>query len=64
MINLQLVKQRREDMLREAQMSRRTRALRATSEPRAGRESTLAWEIKRHAGRVLKFLRASRNAAQ
>ena len=56
MMDLRLSKQRREEMLREAEMNRRARALRAAGKGRAGRRSTLVWEMKRHAGRLLKLL--------
>jgi len=56
MMDFQLWKQRREELLREAQLNRHTRALRATRKRRAGWRSTLVWEMKRHAGRLLKLL--------
>jgi hypothetical protein len=62
MMNSELVKQRREELLREAEMSRQAKALRATHKRRDGPRSAPIWEIKRHAGRLLKFLRALRNA--
>ena len=58
----QLWMQRREEMLREAEMSRQAKALRATRKRRDGRRSALLWEMKRYAGRFLKLLRALRNA--
>ncbi len=61
MIDYQIWKQRHEELLREAALSRQARALRATRKRRAGRRSALAWEIKRCAGRPLKSLRAMRN---
>ena len=64
MMSSDLVKQRREEMLREAEMSRQAKALRATHKRRDGRRSALIWEMKRHAGRLLKFLRALRNAGK
>jgi hypothetical protein len=57
MMDFQLVNQRREEMLREAELNRRAKALRATRERRASQRSALVWEIKRHAGRLLKLLR-------
>jgi hypothetical protein len=57
MMDFQLVKQRREEMLREAELNRRAKALRATRERHASQRPALVWEIKRHAGRLLKFLR-------
>jgi hypothetical protein len=62
MIDLQLAKQRREEMLRAVETNRRAKALKATHKRRAERRSALAWEMKRHAGRLLKYLRASRRA--
>jgi len=40
MMDLRLSKQRREEMLREAEMNRQARALRAAGNGRAGRRST------------------------
>ena len=57
MMSLELAKQRREELLREAEISRRANALRATRKRGAGRRSALVWEIKRHTGRLLKRLR-------
>jgi hypothetical protein len=57
MMSLELAKQRREELLREAELSRRTQALRAARKRRAGRRSVLVWEIERQAGRLLKLLR-------
>ncbi len=62
MMDYQIRKQRHEELLREAALSRQARALRATRKRRAGRRSALVWEIKRYAGRLLKSLRAWRNA--
>jgi hypothetical protein len=56
MMDFQLAKQRHEERLREAESSRQARALRATRRWCAGRRSALAWEMKRYAGRLLKFL--------
>jgi hypothetical protein len=57
MIDLQLVKLRREELLREAELNRKAKALRAAPKGHAGRRSTLVWELKRHAGRLLKRLK-------
>ncbi len=57
MLDYQIRKQRHEELLREAALSRQARALRATRKRRAGRRSALVWEIKRQAGRLFKFLR-------
>jgi hypothetical protein len=57
MMDYELWKQRREEMLREAEMNRQAKALRATRKLGASRRSALVWEIKRHTGRLLKRLR-------
>lgn len=62
MMDFQLVKQRHQEMLREAELRRRAKALRATRKWRKGRRSALVWEMKRHAGGLLKLLRTLRNA--
>ena len=63
MMGLEFAKRRREEMLREAEMRRQAKALRATRKRRDGRRSALLWEMKRYAGRFLKLLRrALRNA--
>ncbi len=64
MTSLELAKQRHEERLREAESSRQAKALRDSRKWRAGRRSALAWELKRHAGRLLKFLRALRNVGK
>jgi hypothetical protein len=61
MMSLELAKQRHEEMLREAEMNRQGKALRATGKRRASRRSALAWELRRHAGVLLKLLRTLRN---
>jgi hypothetical protein len=58
MMDIQLANQRREELLREAELSHQAKALRATRKRRAGRRSALAWELKRYAGRLFKFLRS------
>ena len=62
-IDPQLIKQRREELLREAEMDRLARALRAADNRRAHvkRVSALAWEWKRIAGRLLKIMKASKH---
>ena len=62
MIDLQLIKLQREELLREAELNRQAKALRAASKGHTGRRSTLVWEIERHAGLLLKLLRLMRNA--
>ncbi len=61
MMDLQFAKQRREELLREAEMNRQVKALLATGKRRAGRRSALAWELKRHAGVLLELSRTLRN---
>jgi len=60
MMSLGLAKQRHEDLLGEAEMNRQVKALRATGKRSAGRSSALAWDLRRHAGVLLKLLRALR----
>jgi hypothetical protein len=60
MMDYQIWKQRHEELLREAELSRRAKALRAARRRGAGRRPTLAWEIQRQAGRILKSLRTLR----
>jgi single-stranded DNA-specific DHH superfamily exonuclease len=62
MMNLQLAKQHREEMLREVELNRQAKALRAAGKGRAGRRSALVWEMKWHAGRLLKLLGTLKNA--
>jgi hypothetical protein len=63
MMSLELAKQRHEELLREAEMSRRAKALRTARKRREGRSSVLIWELKRYAGSLLKLLRRTwRNA--
>jgi hypothetical protein len=57
MMDFQFVKKRHEELLREAEMNRQARALRATGKRGAGWRSVLAWELKRHAGRFRKRLK-------
>ena len=56
MMDIQLAKQHRQEMLREAELNHQTKALRTAGKGCAGRRSTLVWEMKRHAGRLLKLL--------
>jgi single-stranded DNA-specific DHH superfamily exonuclease len=62
MMNLQLAKQHREERLREVELNRQAKALRAAGKGRAGRRSALVWEMKWHAGRLLKLLGTLKNA--
>jgi hypothetical protein len=56
MMDLQLLMQHREEMLREVELNRQTEALRAAGKGRAGRRSALVWEMNRYAGHLLKLL--------
>ena len=64
MMDFRIWKQRREEVMREVELNRLAKALRATRKRcGGGRRSTLVWEIKRQAGRLLKvLLRTLRNA--
>ncbi len=63
MMDLQIWKQRREELVREAEQNRLAKALRETRKRRgSGRASALAWELKRIAGRLLKLLRSLKRA--
>jgi hypothetical protein len=63
MIDLQVLKRRHEEMLREAQLNRLKKALRAdrkrSATPRWA--STVAWELIRAAGLLRKFFRTPKN---
>ena len=59
MMNFEVWKQNREEMMREAEQNRLAKALRESRERRGlGRASALAWELKRAVGRLLKLLRS------
>jgi hypothetical protein len=58
MMDPQALRQRREEVLREAERGRVAGALPADCERR--RDRTLAWELERVAGRLLKPLRRSK----
>ena len=62
MTERELAKQRREEMMREAERSHLARALRDSRERRRGSDlvTSLVWELKRDAGRLRKLLRYSR----
>ncbi len=68
MMDLQVWKQRREEMMREAEQNRLAKALRDSRKKRRGAGRAwalawaLAWELERLAGRLLKLLRSSRSA--
>jgi hypothetical protein len=55
-------KQRREEMMREAEQNRLAKALRESRGPR--RVSPLVWELKRVTGRLLKLLRSLKRVGQ
>ena len=57
MMILELAQQRHEELLREAELRRRAKALRAAYKGDASRRSTVIWELKRQAQRLLKLLK-------
>ena len=63
-MDFRIWKQRREEVMREVELNRLAKALRATRKRcGGGRRSTLVWEMKRYAGGLLKLLkRTLRNA--
>ena len=63
LMSLELAKQRREELLREAELGRLAKALRVARKRDAGWRSALVWEVRRQAGDLLKILRRTlRNA--
>jgi len=63
MMDLQIWNQRREELMHEAQQDRLAKGLRESRKRRGvGRASSLAWELRRGAGRLHKLLRSSRQA--
>lgn len=59
MIDLEVWKWRREEMLREAKQNRLAKALRnSRRQGGGGRVSTLLWELRRVAGRLRKLSRS------
>ena len=57
MMDVQIWKQRREEIMRETEQNRLAKALRDSRKRRgSGRVSALAWELKRIAGRLRKLL--------
>jgi len=62
-MDLRVVEQRREEMLREAELNRLKKALRAMRKrPAVSRvASTVAWELARADGLIRKLLRTLRN---
>ena len=67
-MDLQVWKQRREEMVREVEQNRLAKALRESRKKRRtganNRASSLVWELKRGAGRLLKLLRSLKRAGQ
>ncbi len=65
-MDLQIWKQRHEEMMREVEQNRLAKALRESRKRRGteGRASFLVWELKRIAGRLLKLLRSLKRAGQ
>jgi hypothetical protein len=61
MMSIELAKQRRDELLREAERNHQAKVLRAARRLRADRRSGLVWEIKRYAGRLFKLLRTMMN---
>ena len=63
MMDLQVWKQRQKEMMQEVRQRRLAKTLRnSRMQGGAGRASVLTWELKRYAGRLLKFLKATRKA--
>jgi len=63
MMDLQIWNQRREELMHEAQQDRLAKGLRESRKRRGvGRASSLAWELRRGAGRLHELLRSSRQA--
>jgi hypothetical protein len=63
MMDLEFIKQRREEMIREAEQDRLARSLRkGRRRHSSGPVSVLEWELKRISGRLRKLLRASSKA--
>jgi hypothetical protein len=62
MMDFETWKQRREEMMREAEQNRLAKALRESRGPR--RVSPLVWELKRVTGRLLKLLRSLKRVGQ
>jgi hypothetical protein len=61
MMDFQVLKQRREEMLREVEQNRLAKVLRDSRKRRGvGRTSSLAWELSRAAGVLRKLLRSPR----
>ena len=62
MMDWEAWQQRREEMVREAELNRLAKALRThREEARGGRTNALAWELRRRAGILLKLARTLKN---
>lgn len=58
MVDLEVWKQRHEELIREAERHRLAKRLRdSRKRSNSGRVSTLTWELKRGAGNLLKLLK-------
>jgi hypothetical protein len=62
MLDPEVLRRCHRERLREAEMNRLAKELRATRTQRAGWPSVLAWELKSGAARMLKILKAPRDA--
>lgn len=54
-------RQRREELLREAQINRLARAARSARKKKSRQKSAPGWELHRYGGRLSKLLRAFRH---
>jgi hypothetical protein len=63
MMNMEVLKQRREEMLREAELNRLKKVVRADRKRRiaSGWASAVAWEVTRALGLLHKFFRTPKN---
>ena len=63
MMSVEVLNQRREEMLREAELNRLKKVVRADRKRpiASGWASTVAWEVRRALGLLRKFLRTPRN---
>jgi hypothetical protein len=62
MMSVEVLKQRRKEMLREAELNRLKKVLRADRKgPIASGASTVAWEATRAVGLLRKFFRMPKN---
>ena len=61
MMNWEAWQQHLEEMVREVELNRLTKALRTGSKTRGSRVFLLTWELRRTAGLLLKFAKALKN---